>query len=308
MKINKFYYENFYLVENFLSENFSSPTHWPDWNLAVSRHYGSNFYYYCAWEEGEVIGICPVHEERSGMLRNLYSGQYHYIPYGGWLFKKEHEFNSFPLRYNQAFSGFNFPINNNLRLKEEYRKFQTLVIDLNYTYEECYLNFNRNTKRNICKALNNNVSIIINNDINFFFPYYKESSKSKGLGVMEASFFFDLMKSLKNISIDILWAIKNNIPLAYLVIIYDKTYSFSWLTHNMQESGSFGQGHLLHAEAIKLSKEKGCKYFDLCYIEKERLPNIYKFKKGFADRELEVPMIVQKPLTYKIINRIKKCF
>lgn len=297
--------KDFSEVENFLNTNFSSPTHWPDWNLAVSRHYGSDFYYYFALENGELIGICPVHEERAGRWRNLFSGQYNYIPYGGWIFKKEQGFNKFPLKWNQSFSGFNFPVNNNLINKEHYRKFQTLVINLNFEGDDYTLDFNRNTKRNISKALNSNVSTYINNDIDFFYPYYEESCKTTGLKTMELSFLRDLMTSLKNITIDIIWAVKDNSQLGYLAIVYDKDYSFTWLTHNMLQNESLGQGHLLHLEAIKLSKEKGCKYFDFCYIEKERLPHIYQFKTGFSKCEVEVPVIIQKPLIYKVINRIK---
>jgi hypothetical protein len=255
-----------------------------------------------------LIGICPVHEEKNGILRNLYSGQYNYIPYGGWIFKKEYEFYKFPLRFNQLFAGFNFPVNNNLKLKGKNRKFQTLVIDLSLDYENYYLNYNRNTKRNIVKAINSNISLVINNDIDFFFPFYRISCENKGLKEMGKTLLIDLMNSLKNIKIDILWAIRNNVSLAFLALVYDKDYCLTWLTYNLPGFESFGQGHFLHTEAIKHSILKGCKYFDLCYIEKERLPNICEFKRGFSKNEVEVPLIIQKPLSYKVINRIKRCF
>lgn len=47
---------NFDLVENFLQNNFSLPTHWPEWNLLVSKIYGSNFYYLGAFHENILMG------------------------------------------------------------------------------------------------------------------------------------------------------------------------------------------------------------------------------------------------------------
>ena len=92
------------------------------------------------------------------------------------------------------------------------------------------------------------------------------------------------------------------------MIIYDKDYAIYWLGINCNNIPNNGQGEMLQWEAIKYAKSKGCKYYDLCFIEKEKLPHIYEFKKGFSKWEVEVPYIMQKPLAYRFINRIKKCF
>ena len=80
---------DFNLVEQFLTNTFSSPTHWPEWNILISELYKTKFYYLGAFENGKLIGICPIHEEIKGILKNLYSGQFHYIPNGGWIFNKK---------------------------------------------------------------------------------------------------------------------------------------------------------------------------------------------------------------------------
>jgi hypothetical protein len=51
-------------------------------------------------------------------------------------------------------------------------------------------------------------------------------------------------------------------------------------------------------------KEYGCSYYDLCFIEPERLPHIYRFKKGFGNLEVSVPVYHRKSLYYKTINRL----
>jgi lipid II:glycine glycyltransferase (peptidoglycan interpeptide bridge formation enzyme) len=93
-----------------------------------------------------------------------------------------------------------------------------------------------------------------------------------------------------------------------VVISYDKDYSIYWLGFSSENVPNLGQGELLQWEAIKRMKNYGCKYYDLCYIEKDRLPHIYRFKKGFSKNEIEVGTSNKRPISYKIINRINKIF
>ena len=121
-------------------------------------------------------------------------------------------------------------------------------------------------------------------------------------------YIFNRLNKTENINILYLWAIFEEKTLAITVIIYDKDYAIYWLGINGKDMPNNGQGEMLQWEAIKYVKFKGCKYYDLCYIEKERLPHIYEFKKGFSDWEVEVPLLTQKPLTYKVISKTRKCF
>ena len=72
-------------VKEFLRDTFSSPTHWPRWNRLVSRYHKTDFYYFGLSDGDRLLAVFPVHEVRAGMLTGLFSGQFHYIPYGGWL-------------------------------------------------------------------------------------------------------------------------------------------------------------------------------------------------------------------------------
>lgn len=297
-------------AECFLKENFSSPTHWPDWNLIVSKHYGSDFYYYFAREGDELIGICPVHEEKNGILRNLYSGQYHYIPYGGWIFKKNFEFSKFPLHCNQALTVFNLPVNSNPRFKSGYKEFNTLIIDLQKSEEEIWEKCIHSKRRNmIRKAEKKGVKIKIEecHSNEEFYSFYSDFNRRNGLTELPFE-IFSRLNNTENINVLYLFAIYQKKTLAITVINYDKDYAIYWLGINGKDVPNNGQGEMLQWEAIKYVKSKGCKYYDLCYIEKTNLPRIYEFKKGFSNLEVKVPLIVQKSLTYKVISRIKRCF
>jgi len=59
---------NWDVVIDFLRLNFSSPTHWPDWNLIVNKHFNTEFFYFCAYENKELVGICPVHKKKGNIF------------------------------------------------------------------------------------------------------------------------------------------------------------------------------------------------------------------------------------------------
>lgn len=122
MKIRKEF--DFSIICDFLKENFSSPTHWPDWNLVVSKFYNTSFFYYTAYKKNNLIGICPVHEHGNGLLKTLHSGQFHLIPNGGWIFNKNTKINEsfFSLKSTQMFQSFSLPIIENFKASYNLKK------------------------------------------------------------------------------------------------------------------------------------------------------------------------------------------
>ena len=66
-----------------------------------------------------------------------------------------------------------------------------------------------------------------------------------------------------------------------------------------------GQGELLHWESIKLSKSLGTKFYDLCNLEKSKLPGIYRFKTGFSKEIYQYPKYSKKSTGFKLLNRLK---
>ena len=314
MKSKKLKYKkitDFDTVTEFLRNNFSSPTHWPDWNLLISKYYNTLFYYFGLYENTQLIGICPVHETKSGLLKNLNSGQFHYIPNGGWLTSKQVKIAPFhiPIPFNSYFECFGLP------LIEEFgavyakitKPFSTLLVDLNKTEEQIWMeSMNYRRRRMIKKAQKHDISIQNTlSNLDLFYTLYKNANKVYGLKNMEHDFFKELLET-QHINFVPFVAFRNDNPCGALGLIYDYNYAIYWLGATDFSSENLGQGELLQWEAIRYSKTKGCKYYDLCYIEKERLPKIYEFKKGFSNREVVVPYIMVKPLTTRIYNKVSK--
>lgn len=304
---------DFVPVVEFLENNFSSPTHWPDWNIVVSKHFNTNLFYFGAYEDGQLIGICPVHETKSRLLRNLNSGQFHYIPFGGWITSKQVRIDpkQIPVPYNSYFEYFALPSLEDFGVfySNIEKSFYTLLIDLNQTEEQIWMgSMNYRRRRMVRKALKNNITIQnVSASLDLFYSLYSVANEKYGLSILGYDFFEELIQS-QYISFVPFVAFCSEKPCGALGMIYDTNYAIYWLGATDFSSENLGQGELLQWEAIKYSKAQGCKYYDLCYIEKERLPKIYEFKSGFSKKEVKIPYIVVKPLPYKVYNRVTNYF
>jgi hypothetical protein len=305
---------DFSLIEKFLSNNFSVPTHWPEWNQVISKYYNTDFYYLTAWRSNELIGICPLHDDRHKVRNNLYSGQFLNIPYGGWIFKEKTTIDKsfFKLKFNQLVQVFSLPLANDtigLPSFNKTKSFATLLIDLkkdeDWLWENCVDSKRRNMIR---KALKNELTVDVVSKENylFFYEFYKEANTRYGLPIHSPDCLSDLFFSTTKNRFHASFVKHEGVILSSHVMAYDKDYSLYWLGLNAAKAPNMGQGELLQWEAIRYAKKAGCSIYDLCYIEKERLPAIYEFKKGFAKKEVSINYFEIKPLSYKILNKLLK--
>ncbi len=301
---------DFNKIESFLKLNFSAPTHWPDWNLLISKYYNTEFFYFCGYENNELIGICPMHKNKKGLLENFYSGQFHFIPYGGWIFSRQIEVNYrkllLPILYDlQSFALPSIKNFNVLNLKVT-KEFQTLLIDLTKSLEVIWeKDLDANRRNMIRKAEKNGVIVKEQKNLTDFYSFYYSANKRLGLPVYPEELIKELFALSDNIHFLVLDACFQDAIISNIVVVYDKDYSLYWLGNNHSDLSNLGQGELLQWEAIKRMKEKGCKYYDLCFIDKIRFPNIYKFKIGFTRKSVFIPYIQRRSLITKIIYKLR---
>jgi hypothetical protein len=307
--------ENFEKAENFLKENFSSPTHWKEWNELISKYYGTDFFYFATEENGIITGICPVHRIKNKLNYRLISGPKEFnMPYGGWInlkqaepvlihpeLRKNESFEAFSLphlsEFNADYSGFNL-------LKE----FETSIIDLNNSEENIWNSLPSQRRNKIRKALKLNVKIsdVTETGMDRFYGLYTTANEQYGLNNLSKDFFAEFLNLKKNIKAEVLTAALDGEILGAVVIVSDKFYSIYWLGLRLESAPNNGYFDLLQWEAIKRAKINGCRYYDLCYIEKDRLPNIYKFKTDYSDNIVKISNVNFKPIVYRVINKIQK--
>ncbi|MBN1181397.1 MAG: peptidoglycan bridge formation glycyltransferase FemA/FemB family protein [Bacteroidales bacterium] len=244
-------------------------------------------------------------------MKNLNSGQFHFIPNGGWIYKKHTIIDCYKIDIplNSRFECFTLPVLKDFGITYTNitKLYYTLIVDLNQTEEHIWLeSMNYRRRRMIKKAHKNKISVKnVNSDLSTFYSLYLAANKIYGIGNLNYSFFEELIKS-EHIKFIPLVAYNSGNPCGGLGLICDANYAIYWLGVTDHNSENLGQGDLLQWEAIKYSKSLGCKYYDLCYIEKERLPTIYIFKKGFSTTEVEVPYFLKKSFMFRLINRISK--
>jgi hypothetical protein len=315
MEIKRINIDDFSIVCNFLAENFSSPTHWPDWNLIVSEHYKTNFYYFGAYDGGKLLGIYPVHEVgiKKGILLKQFSGHFMLIPNGGWIFtqKRRTSLNEIPKHWNTLISLYSLPILPEFNVNYTSVKTKTnttLIVKLDRDLDEIWSESVKSKRRNmIRKAQARNIKIKqaqTQQDVIDFYKLYKISTDRLKMNSLPISLFFDLFSNPKNIKIDLLMAFADGTQVANMAMIYDKNYSIYWLGNTISETPNNGQGDLLQWEAIKRAKEAGCKYYDLCFIDEVKLPHIYRFKSGFSNQKEDVISYKRSSFLFKALNRM----
>lgn len=298
-----------------MKSNFSAPTHWPEWNRIVSKHYGTDFFYLGAYEKDQLIGLCPVHKVKRGAIHVLHSGQHHYIPYGGWIFSRKTPVDDsfFKVGCNEALTGFALPSIDGYalewRMKQPPSRFATLCIDLSRSEEWIWTNMLDAKRRNmIRKATKNRIEVekIDRGNFNLFYDIYKQANERNGLASLYTDCLSELLFDTGNVFFMGMVAKQGGRPLNAVVVVLDKDYALYWLGAGAADAPNMGQGELLQWEAIRCAKDHGCRLYDLCYIEKERLPSIYEFKKGFAKSEHAIMHFQKKSLGYRLLNRLTK--
>lgn len=306
---------NFPEIEKFLKDAVSAPTHWPDWNRIISKYYHTDFYYYTAYEKDVMIGICPIHETGDKSTHILRSGQFWGIPNGGWLFNQNISITAktFPLTLNEALQGFSIPRIEHFQFTYDHPgaadNASTLWIDLTQDEESIWKNSVDSKRRNMIRKAEKNGLVsesVTQKNFPEFYSFYHQANTRYGLQSLPEECLYDIFYTMPNVRVypRTIWYEASIISAN--VMVYDKDYALYWLGLNATPSPNLGQGEWLQWEAIRHARESGCRIYDLCFIDKVKLPSIYEFKKGFSQQEAPITVLNIKPLTYRILNRIQK--
>jgi lipid II:glycine glycyltransferase (peptidoglycan interpeptide bridge formation enzyme) len=189
------------------------------------------------------------------------------------------------------------------------RKAETAVIDLKPDLDYIFHNVIGSKRRNmIRKALKNNITIDAGGSEIFdrFFAMLQHTFSRTGLNTRPESFYREILDLYYPVQKAVcLIASQEGTDLSGIVIVRNHFISSYWLGVSSGEKLNLGASELLQYEAIQWSRTNGSKYYDLCVIDKKRLPHIARFKSGFSNHMVPFYFTRKKPILYRIMHRMK---
>ncbi len=307
-------------IHSILFENFGTVFHEPEFNAVVETIFKTKFYYNLLYNrEGKLIALCPLHLIKQHSLKMVYSNPTIYeVPYGGWVYNEneislEKLISRIKLFSNEALIYTSIP-----QVKvDEYKNvphtkvFQTPIIELDYSLDEIFSRYiSKNTRRNIKRAPRKGISIEKLNLENFhvFMQLFKSLKKTVGLPFYSDDFYIEVLKQyhLKD-NIAVFASKLNGEYLSGIIVIGNINMMHAWLAGRAGKiPKNVYQNELLWWETIKWAKQRGARYYDLCVVEPERLPNIAQFKLGFSKVIVPFYFIQKRSPSYRIIARCQK--
>lgn len=149
------------------------------------------------------------------------------------------------------------------------------------------------------------------NIIDDFYKLFRETAKRDGFEIRPKQYFEKLMQKLETDGLaEILIAKYNDIPVAAEIVTYYGDVASYLYGASSSENRNTMAPYLLHFEAMKRAKEKGCKVYDLLAVnpeneEKHKFAGIGRFKRQFGGKTVNIVGswdYVCKPTWYKIFK------
>ena len=189
---------------------------------------------------------------------------------------------------------------------------ETAIIDLKNDEGFIWGKMIHATKRNkIRKALKSGIKIENKGveGFKYIYPIISQQHEKLGYRFLPENFYKRIIESNypKN-KAAILLAELNDRIISGVVLVGNKNIMHYWKGTSHPNIPNSGQGELLQWEAIKWAKNIGSRYYDLCVVDKDKLPSIYEFKTGFSRDFVPFYSFVKKSIYYRTVNRIQKCF
>ena len=308
-------------IESFLELNISTIFHEPDFNRIVAEVFDTEFSYYLVYNHnGELVALCPLHSKKEGLLKITYSSPSIYeVPYGGWIYNRSNInlpnlINNMRLSINETLVYTSIPLfhTDEYNQVKEKIKFQTAILNLEVSEDEIWRNSIHQKRRNMIRKAQKNNLIVEKYDssgIEYYSELMRETYQSAGLKIKPKDYYEKVLKTYFSRNKAVILLVRNQTNLlSGNILLRNRHICHYWLSARKRSVGNQGQGELLQWEGIRWSKQNGSKYYDLCVVEQERLPDIARFKLGFSKNLIPFYYIKKRKLSYRSISKIQRCF
>lgn len=189
------------------------------------------------------------------------------------------------------------------------------IVPLEKSEEEILAGMKQKGRYNIKIALKNNIIIKKSQNILEFYQLFLETAKRDGFSIRPRDYFQNLLDVLSGADYgELLVAYHEEKPVAAEIVTYFDGVASYLYGASSNEYRNLMAPYLLHWEAMKRAKEKGCKIYDLLAVappdfEDHKYAGITRFKQQFGGETIcligSYDFVFQ-PFWYKIFKLIEK--
>lgn len=308
-------------IDCFLTSHYCTVFHEPDFNKIVSDVFGTMFSYGLVYDdEGKLVALCPFHSMKDALLTRTYSNPALYdVRYGGWVYDENkismlELLNKLTPFFGESLTYWSVPQigSDAYQYIDKKTAFQTGIIDLSLSEDDIlYKCVTRKRRETIRSSSRKGVVVeeLRLTNIDVFIAQCDYLKTSVGLRAFPRDYFTKLLyKYHSKRKMAVFASGLGEHYLASGAIIGNKHLMHLWIAGKPKEiRTNVPRQDLLVWQAIKWAKEAGSRYFDLCVVESERLPNIAKFKLGFSKRTVPFYLHTRKSISYRLISRLQGC-
>lgn len=296
-------------ILNFINVNGGTVFHEPFFNKLIQKYHKTEFFYLADSEDQYKI-ICPVHTNSNSINKDISFKALGDVPYGGFLGDIPVPLSEIKPKLFERVVYAGMPRNNgyqnNIPLIGE-----TCMVDLALSEDDIFKKVVNPKRRNmIRKAMKSDVKVVKYDTIDGFElykPLLEELHARLGYKHLVIDFYKEIFEYYSQRGqATLLLAFMDNKLCSGNLLLGNKNMVHYYKGASISNVKNLGQGELLQWKGIKWAKEIGTKYYDLCNLNKEELPSIYRFKIGISSNIYKYPVYNKNGLGAKVLRRINR--
>ena len=308
-------------INRFLSDaDGATVFHTPEWNRIVSEVFGTQFLFLVQERGGCLRGLMPCHlVARSRRLVECHSpARMFETPYGGPVAVNPAA-NDTCLKLAKAASAlkgsrhlalFTSPRSPPWPLPRGWKTAElvTACVDLAPALEDIWMHSVDGKRRNmIRKAKKHGVEVRYGGSdlVSIYYDLVQQMTRRAGITLHPREYYARVLETFwQSDAARLYLAFRDGQALAGGVFLRFGSTAYYWHGANASGAPNLGQGELIQWHVIQWAKEKGCRWYDLVGVEKERLPRIAEFKLGFSRNLVPFRFVGHTPLRIRVLRRI----
>jgi lipid II:glycine glycyltransferase (peptidoglycan interpeptide bridge formation enzyme) len=309
-------------IDELIELNGGTVFHETRFNIIASNTFKTKLTYFLAFNNNELIGICPCHTLKDRCLYLSYSNLASYeIPYGGWIYNKDVSVKELLMKTNLRLNE-SLMYASNIQIDKDADNYfnkikqieqNTVILNLSPSVEQLFdSKLNSQLRKKIRKAVKLGITVdkIKSEDFNVFLDLFAELKTKAGLKQRNNNYYQQVMSEYEKQGKAVCLAAKyNNEYISAMILLANKFITIAWVGgRKIGIPNNLYQNELLIWEAIKWAKEFGSKYFDLSGLNETKLPHLARIKLSFSKDIVPFYSFAKNSLYFKIINRMQNVF